>query len=66
MRPVNLQDILNRSSTRGVQARMHRILFTLLALVAMVGVAFAAPKKSATDAMRDANARLRVILAKQP
>jgi len=58
--------MLNRSPTRGVQARMTRLWFTLLALVAMVGVAFAAPKKSATDAMKDANARLRTILAKQP
>jgi phospholipid transport system substrate-binding protein len=63
---VQVQDILNRSRAHGVQSPMKRVLFVLLALLAMVGVALAAPKKSASDAIKDANSRLRTILAKQP
>ena len=59
---------LNPSSRRGVQDAMKRVLLSVLVLVSLVIsglVAHAAPKKSATDAMRDANTRLRALIAKQ-
>jgi phospholipid transport system substrate-binding protein len=59
---------LNPSSRRGVQDAMKRVLVSVLVLVSLVicgVVAHAAPKKSATDAMKDANTRLRALIAKQ-
>jgi phospholipid transport system substrate-binding protein len=58
--------LLNLSSGTAVQPAMKRVLLALVAVVAMIGVAVAAPKKTATDAMRDANVRLRGLLAKTP
>jgi phospholipid transport system substrate-binding protein len=60
---------LNRSSNRGVQPAMKRVLLSVLVLLSLAIsglVASAAPKKTATDAMKDANARLRGLLAKTP
>ena len=59
---------LNPSSRRGVQDAMKRVLVSVLVLLSLVIsglVAHAAPKKSATDAMKDANTRLRALIAKQ-
>ena len=63
---------LNPSSPGGVQDAMKRVLLSVLVLLSLVAtfslgglVAHAAPKKSATDAMKDANSRLRALIAKQ-
>jgi phospholipid transport system substrate-binding protein len=53
---------------RGVQAAMKRVFLAVLVLLSVTSslVADAAPKKTATEAMKDANARLRTMLAKTP
>jgi len=59
---------LNPSSRRGVQDAMKRVLVSVLVLLGLVIsglVAHAAPRKSATEAMKDANTRLRALIAKQ-
>ncbi len=56
---------LNPGPARAVQFAMKRVFLVMVVLLSMIGLALAAPKKSATDAMKDANARLRGLLAKQ-
>jgi phospholipid transport system substrate-binding protein len=59
---------LNRWMNPGVQPAMKRVFLAVLVLLSLTSsfVADAAPRKTATDAMKDANARLRTLLAKTP